>query len=341
MTILSLPSTRLLSIFSLIISVSFSSCVSVIVDESDAGKTEQATREETKGSPRAEMETAPDLLPVLDMFLSPSPLDQALDQPSPDMEETHRVDCGTLTECNGRCVDITSDVFHCGACLQHCVIHRGQGLCRNGNCEILSCDPNYYDYDQNPSNGCETLDNCIPNQSCLTSCQSNGISLCRGGISECIPPDEACTLQDDDCDGRCDEEATNLNCKIAVHRGYANGFHLYSTSSSLISSQGFGIEQMGYFELYQDSLPNTVAVYLCLDSMARATLSTTRNCGNGLPPLEQLGYWSTEAVCGARPLYSLTQPESGNTFYTIDLNEVNFAMRMWSYQNQGIVGYVW
>ena len=171
--------------------------------------------------------------------------------------------------------------------------------------------------------------------------RTTGTSQCNSGRSECRPPAESCNLQDDDCDGRCDEESPTLGCRIGVHRGYTSGFHIYSTSSNLISSQGSSVEVSNYFELYQDSVPDTSAVYLCLDQMQRASLSTSRNCSNGQAPLEHLGYWANSSQCGARPLYSLVQPESGNTFYTIDPAEVDNAMETWSYQNLGIVGYVW
>ena len=268
------------------------------------------------------------------------PLDQSLGSTvSLDMaREVSR--CEPLIECSGACVDLSNDLNHCGGCDQRCDIANGSATCRRGQCAVDACAPNYYDIDRNPVNGCEVFDRCTPNQPCLTQCQSNGLSQCSQGQSQCVPPAESCTLSDDDCDGRCDEQVGGLTCTVGIHRAYADGYHLYSSDPSVISARGYSIEVSSYFELYQRALPDTEAVYLCLDQMDRASLKSSSGCDGGTS-LGLLGYWSTQAKCGSSPLYGMRHPSSGNLFYTIDPAEVDYAIATWSYQELGVVGYVW
>ncbi len=72
-----------------------------------------------------------------------------------------------------------------------CLFPNGGGVCTSGTCELVSCEPDYYNNDSNTLNGCEY--NCIPS--------NQGLEIC----------DEI----DNNCDGKIDEGV----CKKASDDG--------------------------------------------------------------------------------------------------------------------------
>ncbi|MBU1898516.1 putative metal-binding motif-containing protein, partial [Myxococcota bacterium] len=76
--------------------------------------------------------------------------------------------------------DTLSDVRHCGSCNQICFFPNATPGCNLGSCVLADCNNNYWDIDQESSNGCEY--NCV--------FQSD---------------DELCNQRDDNCDGQIDE----------------------------------------------------------------------------------------------------------------------------------------
>jgi hypothetical protein len=61
-------------------------------------------------------------------------------------------DCGTLTNCDGSCVDLATDPRHCGDCNVMCQMAGGQ-FCEEGSCEcgeLTDCDGVCVDLTTNP-----------------------------------------------------------------------------------------------------------------------------------------------------------------------------------------------
>ena len=51
--------------------------------------------------------------------------------------------------------DLTSDVDHCGACNRACSYDHGVSACNEGTCELNGCEQNFYNLNDDPSDGCE------------------------------------------------------------------------------------------------------------------------------------------------------------------------------------------
>ena len=91
-----------------------------------------------------------------------------------------------LTNCNEICVNIESNINHCGACKNVCASHE---LCEAGAC---TCAEGFFSCDELPENGCETdlmTDEmncgacgveCIDGQSCVA-----GVCGCAEGFADC------------------------------------------------------------------------------------------------------------------------------------------------------------
>lgn len=274
--------------------------------------------------------------PSLDMLISGG------DTSDPEPDDPNDL-CGALTECAGRCVDVTSDPAHCGACGSPCVIQNGDGSCVGGSCFVRSCNPGYSDQDGRVQNGCESFETapaCTSGLSCATSCGTTGTTSCRQGVMECMPPAESCNLTDDDCDGQCDEGSASLGCRVGIHRGFGEGQHIYSSSMSQVTSGGYMLEVADYFYLYQSPQAGTRALYLCMNESDHAYLSSQSGCPSGRQ-VSLLGYMLEGGGCGSQPLYALYRAESDNHLYTRDPDEVSAAAAAWNYQDRGILGYVW
>ncbi|HKU44926.1 MAG TPA: MopE-related protein [Polyangiales bacterium] len=109
------------------------------------------------------------------------------------------IECLAIEICNGRdddCdgnvdegtdpasenIDVKTDVDNCGACGKRCVLSNAFSKCESGTCAIDSCDPEYLDFDDMDSNGCEYR--------------------CRKSAND----DTLCNQRDDDCDHEVDED---------------------------------------------------------------------------------------------------------------------------------------
>ncbi len=62
-----------------------------------------------------------------------------------------------FTCCDGRCIDVTSDMANCGACGAVCAPTRATGACVDGICEVVTCVAGWDDCDELGSTGCETF----------------------------------------------------------------------------------------------------------------------------------------------------------------------------------------
>lgn len=203
-------------------------------------------------------------------------------------------------------------------------------------------------------------------RACSTSCGS-GTQSCSGGQwgacsateprscmnystckteQQCIPscagaPNESCNLEDDDCNGKCDE---NANCRVGVYRSYksSSGEHFYTTSASEAACCGFTVEFSNYYYLYKSSAPGLVPFYRCLLASGMHFYTTSSNCEGaaGSNKESTLGYIAKSATCGAVPLYRLSK-SNGDHFYTTSSTERQKAISSNGYKDEGTAGYVW
>jgi len=257
--------------------------------------------------------------------------------PAKDKTETP-TDCGALVRCGSTCVDLQRDPTSCGACDRICVIANAHAGCQKGDCVIASCKDGYYDADKDVKNGCETTSTCVADADCKTSCDSIGKTVCQSGKESCVPPVETCNAKDDNCNGACDEGGL-AGCRVGVHRAVGKG-HFYTTDLKAAMSPPFSLEAANYFYLYVGPSPGLSALYLCPKPGGMWFLTTDARCEvlnvDGTP----LGFVSTDARCGATPLYRMYSPASGDHFYTTSAAERDAAVSMYGYQSEGGVGYV-
>ncbi len=107
---------------------------------------------------------------------------------------------GNLTNCSGVCVDLQTDVDHCGGCDQACALANvDDQACVAAACEIVACTDGWADCDTNHATGCEvelgTLDNC---SGCGDACAyDNASAACTDGACELTACDDGYA----DCDG--------------------------------------------------------------------------------------------------------------------------------------------
>ncbi|MGM0557261.1 MAG: MopE-related protein [Myxococcota bacterium] len=92
------------------------------------------------------------------------------------------------TECDGECVDLSSNTEHCGACGRTCEAPNAESSgCDGGSCQI-TCEDGFVDangdLDDPDGDGCES--SCVPD-----------------------PDGETCDRRDNDCDGEVDEGVMN------------------------------------------------------------------------------------------------------------------------------------
>lgn len=86
--------------------------------------------------------------------------------------------------CGALCVDIASDVMHCGGCDRRCAFANASALCTGGRCVMGPCAQGFFDCDGLSSNGCE-----VDGRSSLVHCgrcdarcaPSNASPVCVGG----------------------------------------------------------------------------------------------------------------------------------------------------------------
>lgn len=142
----------------------------------------------------------------------------------PGCTEMHPCQPG-LACCGGDCVDIETDLDHCGGCDAQCDPANAQGVCDSGACAIDQCDAGFDDCNHNLNDGCEIqgLCACDPgtDQPCYTGPPpTENVGACQSGTQTCnaqgtgwgacmgqiLPAAEVCGSGiDENCNGQADE----------------------------------------------------------------------------------------------------------------------------------------
>jgi hypothetical protein len=172
---------------------------------------------------------------------------------------------------------------------------------------------------------------CMDYSACKMSEQC--VASCPGA------PSETCNLADDNCNGKCDE---NAGCRTGVYRSYnsSTGEHFYTTSSTEAACCGFKVEFPNYYYLYKSPASGLVPFYRCRLASGKHFYTTSSSCEGAAGSTKEgtLGYIGKSATCGAVPLYRLSM--SGDHFYTTSSSERQKAISG-GYKDEGIAGYVW
>ena len=237
------------------------------------------------------------------------------DEPPPD--------CGPLDLCGVQCVDLVDDPNNCGKCGISCVIPHATAACAASSCAIGSCDPGWYDCDQDLQTGCEqTL---APGEKCAPVCKPGN--------------PEVCNLFDDDCNGTCDEGGI-AGCRQGVHRSVSpTQGHFYTIDAAEAASGDFTVEFLNFYYLHVEAQPGLVPFYRCLKGDGRRFYTTSATCEGAGPVEGIMGYIGTEAYCGAIGLYRLYG--SSEHFYTTSEAERDNAVNNLGYIFEAQVGFVW
>lgn len=119
--------------------------------------------------------------------------------PLNSMSFTYTVGCAIgLTNCNGTCVDTSSDLNNCGACDSACAPRNNANLmCSDSNCMIESCDIGFSDCNSVYGDGCEAniltdMANCgACNNSCNDSVACTA-DACTSGSCDNLTNDSVC-----------------------------------------------------------------------------------------------------------------------------------------------------
>ncbi len=172
-----------------------------------------------------------------------APADAAVDAPAPRMDTGPAQDTAacpaTQSECDGQCVDLSSDPDNCGSCGHQCETSAAHSVpaCQDAAC-ASQCEAGWVDADGDDTNGCELA--CTPSHSGIEICDGvdndcNGVvddgfdtGPCTVGVGACAttgqyecvndqtaqcnatagtPGEEVCDGIDNDCDGQVDEDA--------------------------------------------------------------------------------------------------------------------------------------
>lgn len=242
--------------------------------------------------------------------------------------------------CGEDCVDLAADPDNCGACGVVCIAINGLAECDDGVCVLGECEEGWGNCDGELANGCEEPVDCGAG-ACVTACGSQGTEDCADVCAPvCVPPVEACTAQDDDCDGACDEGELP-GCRQWVVRSSGSLGHLYGLSTAEATGLGQNVESAQFFTTYATEVEGLAPLYRCDKGGGRRFLTRSSDCEFGATPELSIGWVATEARCGAVPLYRLYSGAASNHFYTISAAERDNAVASYGYRYESIVGYVW
>ncbi len=237
---------------------------------------------------------------------------------------TGELDCGALTRCGQTCVDLASNEDNCGDCGIACRIDHATAACIDSACTFAACDLGRADCDGSLINGCE---------------------LELGETEDCplvCAPDhpELCNLFDDDCDDACDELAAD--CRHPVHRARSDTLgRLYTIDPREAADGDYTVESLNYFHLYTAGQPGLVPFHRCLLAGSQHYYTTSATCDDIATLEGVLGHIAVTPVCGAVPLYRLSNGIHTNYLYTHDPAERDDAIANQGYLYETIAGHVW
>ena len=157
----------------------------------------EATATPSQGpSPEPTAEPTPTIVPtpVAEPTATPAPTVDVLGpslQPCP----------GNRIQCEGKCLDITSDPRNCGACGISCLVPNAAVGCSGGVCSLIDCMPGYDSCDLRRDTGCETFVRTDPGNcgGCKRRCPVG--EACVDGtctvltaepLVSVVPPEEVC-----------------------------------------------------------------------------------------------------------------------------------------------------
>jgi len=110
-----------------------------------------------------------------------------------------------LDPSNGCEVNLATDVNHCGAVGNHCVMPNGTAACAGGQCVLASCNAGY--------DNCTTGAGCESDLSAVTSCGGCGVTCASGDHSTATCGAAGCGLTCETGFGDCDGIAAN-GCEV-------------------------------------------------------------------------------------------------------------------------------
>jgi alpha-tubulin suppressor-like RCC1 family protein len=127
-------------------------------------------------------------------------------------------DCGAATQCGGSCVDVQSNLLHCGECNAVCFVPTATSACAAGECTISACNEGLEDCDGALVTGCETdvASDAMNCGACGNTCEAGlqcRAGVCAGYIGVDVGPSHACAIQEDQsvwCWGRNDRGQASL-----------------------------------------------------------------------------------------------------------------------------------
>jgi hypothetical protein len=170
-----------------------------------------------------------------------------------------------------------------------------------------------------------------------------GTVVCSGGALTCArnqaPTAEVCDGLDNNCDGVADN---GVGCRTGFYRAYSSlGQHLYTSSYTAATSNGYYVEYANYYYLDNSQLPGTTAWYYCVSGYHNF-YATDPNCELWGPGARVgvVGYIATSQLAGTTPLYRCWQGSSGDHFYTTSYSEYLNALNALGYSAEGLIGYV-
>lgn len=234
-------------------------------------------------------------------------------------------ECGPLTACGVQCTDVMSDPNNCGQCGVSCVLPRSEPACTAGACAVGTCEPGWADCDHDVDNGCELA--LGPGVPCPFMCQMGAA--------------EQCNLQDDNCDGQCDDGALP-GCRQGVHRASSPTIgHLYTLDAGEAMSGDLSPEALDFFFTYTAPQPGLAPLYRCLKGNGKRLLTLDGACEGAGSQEGILGHVAGDGACGAVPLFRLYSGAKQEHFYTTSEAERDNAVAMFGYVYESVAANVW
>ncbi|MEM6989606.1 MAG: hypothetical protein AAF721_03890 [Myxococcota bacterium] len=243
--------------------------------------------------------------------------------------------------CGQECADLSSDVDNCGVCGVSCVVPNAAAVCEQGSCGLAVCEEGWANCDGTVTNGCEQVNMCQDGGACATECGTTGGQNCDDPCAPtCIVPAESCNFEDDDCDGECDEDAVE-GCRVGVHLAYDPVWgQVLMTDANDALKYGVTIEQMNYFYLYVLPGAGSQPLQRCVNG-GMLGYSEENGCGMFGGYESTLGFFGTEALCGAVPLTRMIFEANNATRMVMSQAEIDSLVAAGWVEDTAFGAYAW